>query len=191
MANRRHAIIDQLEPQIQETVKEMLRANFTYKDIVDYLASNGTQVSQSAVCRYAARFAETTEALRMAQENFRGIMEETAKYPNLDPTDGILRLISHQLLDAINGMPEEQRQAKNFDELIKSAVALTRAVAYKKQVDIKSKDLLENGADSFPVSCLTPWQRSDRTCISSCGRLSKKRRRSHHDVCAADQARPG
>lgn len=149
MANRRHAIIDQLEPQIQETVKEMLRANFTYKDIVDYLASNGTQVSQSAVCRYAARFAETTEALRMAQENFRGIMEETAKYPNLDPTDGILRLISHQLLDAINGMPEEQRQAKNFDELIKSAVALTRAVAYKKQVDIKSKDLLENGADQF------------------------------------------
>ena len=75
MANRRHAIIDQLEPQIQETVKEMLRANFTYKDIVDYLASNGTQVSQSAICRYAARFAETTEALRMAQENFRGIME--------------------------------------------------------------------------------------------------------------------
>ena len=33
MANRRHAIIDQLEPQIQETVKEMLRANFTYKDM--------------------------------------------------------------------------------------------------------------------------------------------------------------
>ena len=149
MANRRHAIIDQLEPQIQETVKEMLRANFTYKDIVDYLASNGTQVSQSAVCRYAARFAETTEALRMAQENFRGIMEETAKYPNLDPTDGIRRLISHQLLDAINGMPEEQRQAKNFDELIKSAVALTRAVAYKKQVDVRSKELLENGADQF------------------------------------------
>ena len=46
-------------------------------------------------------------------------------------------------------MPEEQRQAKNFDELIKSAVALTRAVAYKKQVDVRSKELLENGADQF------------------------------------------
>ena len=149
MGNRRHSIIDGLDQQVQETVKEMLRANFTYGEIVDYLSSNGTQISQSAVCRYASRFAESTEALRLAQENFRGIMEETAKYPNLDPTDGILRLISHQLLEAINDMPEENRQAKNFDELVKSAVALSRAVAYKKQVDVKSKELLDCGMEQF------------------------------------------
>ena len=36
-----------------------------------------------------------------------------------------------------------------FETLSKNAIALTRAAAYKKNVDIKNKDLLENGADQF------------------------------------------
>lgn len=34
----------------------------------------------------------TLNALRMSQENFRTIMKETEKYPNLDVTEDILRL---------------------------------------------------------------------------------------------------
>lgn len=44
----------------------------------------------------------------MAQENFRAVMEETEKYKNLDVTDGILRLLSNQVFQAINNLPEEQ-----------------------------------------------------------------------------------
>ena len=32
---------------------------------------------------------------------------------------------------------------------MKNAVALTRAIAYKKKIDIDSKDVLENGAEQF------------------------------------------
>lgn len=47
MANRRHAIIDQLEPQIQETVKEMLRANFR--------PDGSMQCVSGLICSYAGR----------------------------------------------------------------------------------------------------------------------------------------
>ena len=149
MRNRKHSIIDRLDAPVRESVEEMIRAGLTYSEIVDYVRGTGTEISMASVCRYARQFSESVERIRMAQENFRGIMEETAKYPNMDPTDGILRLISHQLLEAINDMPEEERKAKNFDELIKSSVALTRAVAYKKRIDTQNKELLENGLEQF------------------------------------------
>ncbi len=52
-------------------------------------------------------------------------------------------------LDAINKLPEERLSEIDFDTLSKNAVALTRAVAYKKNVDTKTRDLLENGAEQF------------------------------------------
>ena len=64
-------------------------------------------------------------------------------------TDGILRLLCNQMLDAINKLPEERLSEIDFDTLSKNAVALTRAVAYKKNVDTKTRDLLENGAEQF------------------------------------------
>lgn len=71
------------------------------------------------------------------------------RYPDLDITDGILQLLSNQLLDAINKMPEEKLGELDFQSVAKNAVALARAAAYKKNVDIKTKGTLENGADQF------------------------------------------
>ena len=85
----------------------------------------------------------------MSQQNFRAIMEETEKYPNLDITEGIIRLLSGQMLDAVSKMDEEHLKDVDFDTLSKRAIALTRAAAYKRNVDIKNKDILENGAEQF------------------------------------------
>lgn len=76
-------------------------------------------------------------------------MEETEKYKNLDVSDGILRLLSNQVFQSINNFSEEQLQSVDFDTLMKNAVALTRAIAYKKKIDIDSKDVLENGVEQF------------------------------------------
>lgn len=147
--NRKHSIIDNLPCDLKEAVDEMIKANFTYHEIVDYVQKNGVSISVSSVQRYASKLEATLRSLRMAQENFRAIMEETEKYPNLDFSEGILRILSSQLMDAVNKMPEEQLQELDFETLAKNAVAVTRAAAYKKRVDIQSKDLLENGADQF------------------------------------------
>ena len=40
-------------------------------------------------------------------------------------------------------------QGIDFDTLMKNAVALTRTIAYKKKIDVDSKDILENGAEQF------------------------------------------
>ena len=147
--NRKHSIIDGLPSDIREAVDEMIKTNFTYHEIVAYIKEKGIAISVSSVQRYASSLNETLASLRLAQENFRAVMEETEKYKNLDVTDGILRLLSNQVFQAINSLPEEQVQEIDFETLMKNAVALTRAVAYKKKIDIDSQSVLENGADQF------------------------------------------
>lgn len=149
MAHRTHSKISRLEPAIRETVDEMIKTGAYYRDIADYIRSHGVSISVAAVGKYAKSLMSTLDALRMTQENFRIIRDEMDRCPELDITDGILQLLSNQLLDAINKMPDEKLSELDFESVAKNAVALTRAVAYKKNVDIKNKEILENGADQF------------------------------------------
>lgn len=142
---RKHSIIDKLPPEIKDMVDEMVRANFTYREIVEYIRSTGNDISLASVGRYAANLNETVRSIRMAQENFRAIMEETERHPNLDATDGILCILSNQLLEAVNSLPEEELQSADLNSLIRNSVALTKAVAYKKNIELKNKDILETG----------------------------------------------
>ena len=93
--NRKHSIIDGLPSDLREAVDKMIKTNFTYHEIVEYIRKNGVEISVSSVQRYASQLNATLESLRLAQENFRAVMEETEKYKNLDVTDGILRLLSN------------------------------------------------------------------------------------------------
>ena len=147
--NRKHSIIDSLPSDLREAVDEMIKTDFTYHEIVEYIQKNGVEISISSVQRYASSLNQTLQSLKLAQENFRAVMEEPEKYKNLDVTDGILRLLSNQVFQAINNLPEEQAQEIDFETLMKNAVALTKAVAYKKKIDIDSQSVLENGADQF------------------------------------------
>lgn len=137
MGNRKHSKIDKLSPPLKDTVDEMIKSGAYYREIVEYIKSNGINVSVASVGRYAKNLMSTLDALRLSQENFRTIMEETEKYKNLDVTDGILRLLSNQVFQAINNLPKEQVREICFDTLMKNAVALTKATAYKKQIDKK------------------------------------------------------
>ncbi len=149
MAHRSHSKISKLEPELKETVEEMIKSGVYYKDIAEYIRSHGISISIAAVGKYAKNLMSTLDALRMTQENFRILREEMDRYPDLDITDGILQLLSNQLLDAINKMPEEKLGELDFESVAKNAVALARAAAYKKNVDIKTKGTLENAADQF------------------------------------------
>ncbi len=147
--NRKHSIIDGLPADLREAVDEMIKTGAYYRDIADYIRSHGISISVAAVGKYAKNLMSTLDALRMTQENFRIIRDEMDRCPELDITDGILQLLSNQLLDAINKMPDEKLSELDFESVAKNAVALTRAAAYKKNIDIKNKEILENGADKF------------------------------------------
>lgn len=90
--------IDKLPSDLKDTVDQMLVSGQTYREIVSYLAENGEQLSQAAVSRYASRFLANAQQLRIAQENFRMILTETERYPELDPAEAILRMASQKVL---------------------------------------------------------------------------------------------
>lgn len=150
--NRKHSKIDSLPADIKEAVEEMIKSDFTYREIVDYIKNQGFEIFQSSVQRYASGLNETLQSLRMAQENFRAVMEETEKYKNLDVSDGILRLLSNQVFQNINNMSEDRMNDVNFETLMKNAVALTKAIAYKRKIDVDTKTVLENGMEEFQTA---------------------------------------
>ena len=150
--NRKHSKIDSLPNDIKEAVEEMIKSDFTYREIVDYIKNQGFEISQSSVQRYASGLNETLQSLRMAQEKFRAVMEETEKYKNLDVSDGILRLLSNQVFQNINNMSEDRMNDVNFETLMKNAVALTKAIAYKRKIDVDTKTVLENGMEEFQTA---------------------------------------
>lgn len=143
---RKHSIIDKLNPELKATVEEMMKSDFTYQEIADYIKEQTEQpISVSSVCRYASNLNESVETLRMAQENFRVIMEEINKYPALDTSEGILRLLSHNVLESIQNTTEDKWQEMNPEALLKQATSLVKAAAYKKNMDLKNEDILNAG----------------------------------------------
>lgn len=152
MARKKHSIIDKLPPEIKNTVEEMIKSNFTYAEIAEYIKSvTEKPISLTSVWRYASNLSETIQSLKMAQENFRYVMEEIEKYPQLDTTEGIIRLLSHHMFETINSAPEDYWQKIDPDQLIKQGMGLVKAAAYKRNIDVKNKDILEAGYEEVKV----------------------------------------
>lgn len=139
--NRSHGKIASLPPQLRNAVDEMLKATtFTYEDIKQYLAENGVSVSESAICRYARNLCADLEAIRIAQENFKALMAEAEKCPELDTTAVLTRIASHRMLDALVNKPAEEWSGMRIDKLLQEISGMTRAVAYKERIAVQNKD---------------------------------------------------
>lgn len=153
MANRKRSKVDQLPPHIKEVVEQMMStpAEYTYADIANYIKNQGFDISVTSVWRHASNLNASLETLRAAQENFRVIMDEIGKYPQLDTTEGILRLLSYQVLNAVHSTPADQWGKVDPVDLVRQAVSLVRAAAYKSNVDIKNRELMDTGLESVKV----------------------------------------
>ena len=131
--------IDRMQPALKDTVDQMLMSGESYREIVKYLSENGENITQSSVCRYAQRFLANAEQLRINNENFRMLMTEIDRYPNIDTAEAILRMSSAKVFDAVSSLSEEQWENVSADKLVSQAAALTRAIAYKRGIDMKAK----------------------------------------------------
>ena len=122
----------------------MLLSGQTYREICQYLAENDVKLTQASVSRYARRFLASANELRIAQENFRMILTETERYPDLDPAEAILRLASQKAFDALSLINEDSWTESTPEAILSNATALARAVAYKKKIDmdVKSDELI-------------------------------------------------
>lgn len=150
MSNRKHSKIDALPTDIKSAVEEMILGNFTYRDICNFIRDTANvTLSEAAVCRYAQGLNATVQDLRLASENMRTLTEEMAKYPQLDTTEGIARLVSHKVLSAVRELSEDDLKNSDPLKLIDRGIGLIRAVAYKNENDTRVKNLKDVAFESF------------------------------------------
>lgn len=150
MSNRKHSKIDALPSDIKSAVEEMILGNFTYRDVCNFVRDTANvTLSEAAVCRYAQGLNATVQDLRLASENMRTLTEEMAKYPQLDTTEGIARLVAHKVLSVVRNLDEEALKEADPLKLINLCTGLIRAVAYKNESDIKVKNIKDVAFESF------------------------------------------
>ena len=150
MARRKRSKIDRLEPEFKATVEEMIVSNqFSYAEIAEYIHENtGQTISKQAVCTHAHGLCESLETLRMAQENFKIVMQELNKYPDLNSTEGIIQLMAYKLFTSVEQVTQDDLKKTDPLKLMKQASELVRVAAYKRNLDLKNKDMYEAGFDA-------------------------------------------
>ena len=146
--NRKHSKIDKLPSDLKDSVEQMLMAGDRYADIVNYLRDNEVEISIASVCRHAKTLNANLQSIQMAQENFRVLMEEMEKYPKLDTTEALVRLTSHNMLEAVQNMEQEQWASIEPDKVLKNVTGLIRAAAYKSKIELENKGTMEQGFEA-------------------------------------------
>ncbi|MDR1629888.1 MAG: DUF3486 family protein [Oscillospiraceae bacterium] len=146
--NRKHSIIDELDPALKDTVEQMLLAGATYSEIVTYLKSHDVGISLSSVCRYARRLTGDLQELSIINENMRRMMEELDKYPQLDTTEVLIRLASQNVFNALSSASEEDWQNVKLDKMLRESTALIRATAYKRRTEMQNQETTEAGLEA-------------------------------------------
>ncbi len=155
--NRKHSKIDMLDPAVKAEVESMIISNnFTYGDIVEYIKScTGEMISKASVCRYARGLCVSLDSVKFAQETFRAVNDEINRTPDMDTTEGIMRIVSYILLTNIQRLSEEDFDNVDPLKLLKQAADLIRVSAYKRGMDIKNKELTEMGFDAIKQKAFT------------------------------------
>lgn len=185
MSRRKHSKIDKLPPDIKETVEEMIRSDFTYAEIADYIKiQTDIPISTASVCRHARNLNESIETLRMAQENFRCIMEEINRYPDMDTSEGIIRLLSHYVLESIHNTPEDQWKSIKPENLIKQATSLVKAASYKKTWISKTRIFYRQDLSRSKAWFLKLWRKNVPICIRMWQNFSKRKGANRYDICS-------
>lgn len=149
MANRKHSKIDALPEDLKSAVEEMLLTGSTYSDIVHFLKDNEQSVSVAAVCRYARAFNANMEQLRMANENFKNMMDEINRYPELDTTEAIIRIASGNVFNRLANAEDADWDEVKLEKLLKETNGLIRATAYKKRIELQNKEIRDTAIDEM------------------------------------------
>ena len=140
MANRKHSKIDALPEDLKSAVEEMLLTGSTYSDIVQFLKDNEQSVSVAAVCRYARAFNANMEQLRMANENFKNMM---------DTTEAIIRIASGNVFNRLANAQDADWDEVKLEKLLKETNGLIRATAYKKRIELQNKEIRDTAIDEM------------------------------------------
>lgn len=158
---RRTGKIDKLPVALKDSVDNLLLAGAPYREIVQFLRENDVELSQQAVSNYARRFLATTQQLRMAHENYRFLSEEIERNPDLDTTEGIVRIVSNALLMQLANATPEDWDGLDMRTLLREATALVKVTAHKRRSDALNESDSEKAAKRVTVDLFHAISQSD------------------------------
>lgn len=98
---RKHFKIDELPEELVEALHQKLVDGWTYRDLADWLRSQGQPVSKSAVGRYGKDFLVRLEALKQAREKARAIVEANPDRPATEMVEAANQLAVQLILETL------------------------------------------------------------------------------------------
>ena len=161
--NRKRGKIDKLPQSLREAVDMMVQnpAEYTYRDIVDFIRDNGFEVSPSSVARYAKGLNAKLEDVMLISESFRAINEELQKYPEIDTTEALCRVTAYKMLEAVQAMSPEQLKESDPLKLVNNVAPLVRALSYKSDVVQKSRELKDVAYEAIKEEIFEDMRNTD------------------------------
>lgn len=150
LKNRSYGIMKTAPQDTLETVNRMIDTNqFKYPEMMEYLATQGINVSRSTFSRYARDYIRSREIMYVMKENFKVLVEQVEQNPDLDYTSVLSCISAQQLLGALVRKEEKDWDAVGAEKIVSQINSLINAVAYKKRIEVQNKDKLEAAADGL------------------------------------------
>lgn len=140
---RRNGKVARLPTVLRDSVDKMLLAGAPYREIVQFLRENDVELSRQAVCNYARQFLCTTQQLRMAQENYKLLLDEMQRVPEMDTSEAIIRVVSNALLNTLASVTPEEWKDVNMRTLLREANSLIKVTAHKQRIDLLNRSAEE------------------------------------------------
>ena len=96
--NRKHRKIDKLPPEMKATVEEMILdgQRYLYRDRGLFAGARVQPVGFERV-PLRAGIRRNLQTLQIAQANFRNMLDELERYPDLDTTEALVRVRARTL----------------------------------------------------------------------------------------------
>ncbi len=171
---RRNGKISRLPIALRDSVDKMLMAGATYREIVQFLRENDVELSRQAVCNYARQFLCTIQQLRMAQENYKLLLDEMERTPEMDTSEAIIRVVSNAILNTLaSATPEEWKDIK-MGTLLREANSLIKVTAHKQRTDVLNRTAEQKALEAIRAEIFSALRDKDPELFERLSRTLKK-----------------
>ena len=156
---RRNGKIARLPVALRDSVDKMLLAGATYREIVQFLRENDVELSRQAVCNYARQFLCTTQQLRMAQENYKLLLDDFAS--TVTRALYFFVVVSNAILNTLaSASPEEWKDIK-MGTLLREANSLIKVTAHKQRADMLNRTAEERALEGVRAELFSALRDKD------------------------------
>lgn len=140
--------VSQLPDAVRETLEQkLLTSGFSnYESLSTWLNEQGFEISKSSLHRWGSSFEERVEALRLATQQARAIVQASPDDAG-DMTEALMRLMQERLFSALVEMNVDPAKL-NLGAVAKALAPIARASIAQKEYASKVRERAAAAADA-------------------------------------------